>query len=299
MKIYQFLLFLLCAVPQTGLAAGLPACPAAGDADRARLASYVKNKYKLPESAKLRITELSFVGETCYRKLQFVSAGNPRPFKLELIASPDLRFLTRDLFDSEVDPVEEERQNTRAAAAKLAQGDSASLGPKDAPVTMVIFSDFQCPFCSQMANGLVKEILPSEGKNVRVIFRNFPLDMHPWARPAAEAIACARIQNESYFWPLHDYVFAHQRELTAENLLLKLSEQTATLGGFDPDRFKVCVDRKETANEVNRDIALGSEMKVEGTPTLFINGQRVVGYRAEEIQTLIREQIPAEGAAKH
>jgi protein-disulfide isomerase len=272
------------------VAADLSTCPAIGNADRAKLAAYVQKKYNVP--AKVDIKELSFIEQSCYRKLQFSSDGGRRPFRMELIASPDLRFLTRELLDSHVDPNEEARRQSAALAASLAKGDAASLGPKDAPVTMVLFSDFQCPFCSQMATGLMREIVPAEGDKIRLIFRQFPLPMHPWARAAAEATACARAQDDKYFWPLHDYIFAHQREITIENMTSRLSEQAAMVEGFDPARFKTCVENKETASKVDEDVKFGNEMKVTGTPTLFINGQRVSGFRSEQIRTLIREQTP-------
>ena len=141
-----------------------------------------------------------------------------------------------------------------------------------------------------MASGLMREILPSENGNVLLIFRQFPLEMHPWARAAAEATACAQAQNDKYFWPLHDYLFAHQRELSLDNMTAKLSGVAAAIEGFDQIRFQTCVDKKEMSAKVEQDVALGNELKVTGTPTLFVNGQRVSGYRTEQIRTLIREQ---------
>jgi protein-disulfide isomerase len=294
MRLTRTHMLVLClAVPS--IAADSSACPAVSDADRAKLAGYIQKKYNLPPSAEFDIKELPFVEESCYRKLRFTAATGARPFKMELIASPDLRFLTRELLDSHVDPAEEARRQAQVLAANLAKGDAASIGPKDAPVTMVLFSDFQCPFCSQMASGLMKEILPTEGDKVRLIFRQFPLPMHPWARAAAEATACAQIQNDKYFWPLHDYIFSHQHDISMDNMASKLSEQAASLEGFDPARFKACIDKKETASRIDQDVAFGNQMKVSGTPTLFINGVRVSGYRAEQIRTLIREQtLPTE-----
>jgi protein-disulfide isomerase len=143
-----------------------------------------------------------------------------------------------------------------------------------------------------MATGLMKEIVPTEGDKIRLIFRNFPLPMHPWARAAAEATACAQSQGDKFFWPLHDYIFAHQREISVDNMTSKLSEQVAAIDGFDTARFQTCIDKKETAARVDQDVAFGNEMKVTGTPTLFINGKRVAGYRAEQIRTMIREQTP-------
>jgi protein-disulfide isomerase len=279
-------------------ASAQPACPALDKGARVKLADYVHKKYRLAADVQLDITESSFVEETCYRNLVFKSHDSPRPFKVELIASPDFRFLTRELLDSTIDPAEEVRRQARVTAAKLTADDAASLGPKDAPVTLVLFSDFQCPFCSQMASGLMRDILPADGGKIRLIFRNFPLSMHPWARAAAEAAACARVQSDDYFWLLHDYIFAHQREVTADNLELKLLQRAATIEGFDPVRFKTCIDRKESVARIDRDLTLGSQMTINSTPTLFINGQRVAGYREEEIRTLIREQMTSEAVVK-
>lgn len=272
-------------------ASDLPACVAISDADRAKLAGYVQKKYNLPAAAKIDVKELSFIEGSCYRKLQFSPEGG-RPFRIELIASPDLRFLTRELLDSRAGPAEEARKEARFIAAKLTSADAPSRGPKDAPVTMVLFSDFQCPFCSQMANGLTREILPAEGDKVRLIFRQFPLAMHPWARAAAEATACAQRQGDAYFWTLHDYIFQHQREFTMDNMTSKLAELASSAEGFDRERFETCIAKKETAAKIDQDVAFGEQLKISGTPTLFVNGQRVSGYRAEQIRTLIREQVP-------
>lgn len=253
-------------------------CPAIGASDISKLATYVQKKYRLQD---VEVKELGFVEESCYRRLRFSTEAR----SIDLVASPDLRFLTRELLDSRIDPIEEEEQRARVIAAKLASPGSASMGSKDAPITMVLFSDFQCPFCSRMATGLMTEIMPADGDKIRLIFRNFPLPMHPWARAAAEATSCAATQDDKYFWELHDYIFGHQRELTAENIVEKLLAVT----DLDVVRFKACVDGHDTAAQVDRDIAFGKEMRVAGTPTLFINGQRVPGFHAEQIKTLIRE----------
>lgn len=264
-------------------------CPAITDSERTRLIAYVQSKYKVPPASPLKLTEVSLIEKTCYRRLRFAGDDSKRPFKIDLTASPDLRFLTRELLDSQLDPAQEERQKQQTVTASLTRGDFAALGEKAAPVTITVFADFQCPYCAQASDVLMKDILPAEGGNTRLVFRHFPLAMHPWARPAAEAAACAHEQGDRYFWGFHNYLFEHQREITPDNLRLKLDAYGATLQGFDPADFKACLDQKRTAAKVEQDVALGTEVGVRGTPTVFINGQLVTGVQPEQIRTYIRE----------
>ena len=199
--------------PMQSRASDSPKCSDMRAPDKARLVGYFQKKFNLDESTHVQVQEGSLVDDSCYRRLLFTWDGAGRRLHKDMLVSPDFRFLTRELLDSSLDPEEEARIETGKIAANLSRGDGASRGLADAPVTLVLFSDFQCPFCSQMAAGLINDILPKERERVRLIFRNFPLEGHPWARAAAEAMACVREQNEDGFWALHDYVFAHQSEL--------------------------------------------------------------------------------------
>jgi hypothetical protein len=167
-----------------------PQCPSLSEAQRSKLVDYVQKKYKLPAAMPLDVAQTAILG-ACYRKLEFKSQDPRRFFQIALFAAPDLRFLTRELIDSDLDPVAEERQKEKTLADGLKRGTFPVLGAKDAPVTITVFSDFQCPYCAQAGIGLVKDILPSEAGKVRLAFRYFPLSMHPWARAAAEAASCA------------------------------------------------------------------------------------------------------------
>jgi len=271
-------------------------CPPLRDADRAKLADYVQKKYKAPASIKIEIGDVSFVDSTCYRKLLFQSAGGSSPFRLELIASPDLRFLTRELLDSTADPAVEERQKAEALAVGLTRGDLPARGKADAPVTIAVFSDFQCPYCARFA-AMMKEVMPAEADKVRLIYHSFPLPMHPWARPAAEAAACAHEQGDEYFWALHDFMFDQQKELNRDNLSGKLAGAAKGLAGFDQGKFAMCVMEGKTAAEVDKDIALAQQSGVNATPTVFINGQRTQVVAAEQLRTLIRQLSGAPNAS--
>ncbi|SPE33588.1 exported hypothetical protein [Candidatus Sulfopaludibacter sp. SbA3] len=280
-----------CILSGAGVAQPQPPCQTLDDAGRARLIDYVQKKYRVPVTTPLGVAEAGFVSGSCYRKLDFHSEDARSPLHIILFASPDLRFLAREVVDSRVDPAGEERKRSQDIAASLRQGNPVALGPKDAPVTVTVFSDFQCPFCAQMAHGLMQDILPSQEGKVRLQFRNFPLPMHAWARTAAQAANCAREQGDRYFWAFHDYLFEHQRELNQENISKNVLDYAAGLPDFQASSLKSCLARTGGAATVDQDVAVGKEVGVTGTPTVFVGSERVVGYKLEEIRALIQRSI--------
>ena len=277
---------------QIALCASSPAtgCSTLNMGQRARLVDYVKKQYKVPSSTAITLGDVSFVSASCFRKLEFKSGDPKKRFKAQLYLSPDFRFLTTELLDSRIDPLLEAARKQQELNIGLTNGTFPSRGPKDAPVSIVIFSDFQCPYCRGLAHMLDKDTFASEGKSVRVIFRYFPLDIHDWSRSAAEATACAQEQGDDYFWRLHDILFQRQNEFTVDNVVAKLTDQAKQFPHFDVKRFTSCIASKRAIEKINRDVAFGSEVGVTGTPTLFINGERVDGIsNPEQFHTFIRE----------
>lgn len=286
-------LLVIISVP-CAVAAGAPAperaCPPLSQSEQARLSEYVKKKFKLPEEMPLQISRISVVPGGCHRKVEFTSTGTARPFEMDLYLSPDGRYLSREILDTQVDPIEEERRKEREFLAGLNAGGAASIGPRDAPVTLTVFSDFQCPYCARMAALLTYDVLPLERGNVRLVFRHFPLPNHAWARRAAEATACAQEQGDKFFWALHNYVFEKQREFTPENTVQKVLDHSNRLWGFDRAKFEACIAGGKTAAKIERDLAFGKEHGIAGTPTLFVNGRRVDNASdAVQIRSLIRQ----------
>jgi protein-disulfide isomerase len=153
------------------------------------------------------------------------------------------------------------------AIAKLTTGDAPAFGPADAKVTIVEFSDFQCPFCSRAAEATTK-IKEKYGDKVRFVFRQFPLSFHDKAQVAAEASLAANEQGK--FWQYHDKLFANQNALEREKL-----EAYAKELGLDLAKFKKALDDKTHEATVKADLKLGEEVAVDGTPTMFLNGARV------------------------
>src|SRR5262249_54795509 len=148
-------------------------------------------------------------------------------------------------------------------------------GPTAARVHIVEFSDFQCPYCLR-AHPVVTQVLNTYGDRVRLVYRHYPLEGHPDARPAAEASACAAEQGK--FWEYHDRLFAEQQHLAATDLK-KLAGQL----GLDSGKFDVCFEKHRYAGDVDADIAAGNDAGVDGTPAFFINGRPVSGAQPFEV----------------
>ncbi|RMG17892.1 MAG: hypothetical protein D6729_07925 [Deltaproteobacteria bacterium] len=160
-----------------------------------------------------------------------------------------------------------------------------ALGPKDAPVTIVEFSDFECPYCGR-AKETVHQIVDAYPKQVRFVFRNFPLSFHSHARKAAEAGLCAAAQGK--FWPYHDILFGNQQALEVEDL----KAHAAKVKGLDVEAFSRCLDSGEMAEAVERDIAAGQRAGVTGTPAFFVNGIPVSGAMPfERFKKLIDDEL--------
>lgn len=157
-------------------------------------------------------------------------------------------------------------------------------GPEDAPVTIVEFSDFECPFCSRVIPTL-EQVKENYGDKVRLVFRHFPLNIHPNAQKAAEASMCAADQGK--FWEMHDAMFANQRQLGVDNLKTMAADLE-----LDTEQFGQCLDSGTYADEVQADLQAGVEAGVSGTPAMFINGRMVSGaVPYEQVAEVIDEEL--------
>ncbi len=157
-------------------------------------------------------------------------------------------------------------------------------GPAGAPVTIVEFSDFECPYCGQ-AVPTIHQVLQSYGDKVRLVFRDFPLPIHPQAEKAAEAGQCAEEQGK--FWEMHDRLFAHQDRLGVPDL-----KGHARAIGLDGGKFDACLDSGRMAEPVRKNIEAGEKAGVSGTPAFFINGMQLTGAQPfEEFKRLIDAEL--------
>lgn len=256
--------------------------PSTRQIERARIYIATLHRFDL-HAINLATSEPS--GESCFWKLQF-EITSPNKNKIIAYLSPNRQFLSSDVVDLKVDPIVEERRRHLALTQALGAGTPPSRGPAEAAVTIVEFADFECPYCGRLSNVMEKEL--KEDSSIRVVFRNFPLVKHPWARIAAEISQCAVAQKEVEFWKLHDFLFSNQGDLSQANVHDKAMAFVAKNTDLDVDKFKHCVDEHQSAGVVDRDIELGLQNGVHATPTIFVNGIVYEGARdGQQLQAIV------------
>ena len=162
--------------------------------------------------------------------------------------------------------------------------DHPSKGPQQAPVTIVLFSDFECPFCSRLT-ATMRDIEKNYGEKLRVVYRQFPLANHPHAAKAAEASLCAN--EQSHFWEMHDLLFQEPKKLEVADM----KAMAASLK-LNAENFDACLDSGRYEERVKRDIRDGSTAGVSGTPAMFVNGRFISGaVPYEELAKVLDDEI--------
>ncbi|MBN2549838.1 MAG: DsbA family protein [Anaerolineales bacterium] len=154
--------------------------------------------------------------------------------------------------------------------------DDPALGPANAKITIIEFSDYECPYCSRWHNEVFYQIRQEYGDQVRFVYRDFPLtSIHPNSQPAAEAANCAYEQKA--FWEFHDLLFSDSE--LSEEIYLQYAQELK----LDLEQFQSCLTSGKYAAEVNADLEYASNLGVRSTPTFFVNGIAVVGAQPYEV----------------
>ena len=203
-----------------------------------------------------------------------------------LISSDGKHAITGDVLPFGAKPFEDAR-------AKLEKGlNGPAKGPDKATVTIVEFSDMQCPHCAKAAPGI--EQLLAQEPGVRFIFQNFPLPMHDWAEKAADYVDCVGRASNDAVWKFIQKAFDEQANITASNADEKL-KAIATAAGVNGDEIAACAAKGDTLVRVETSLALGKSVGVTGTPTLFINGRNVPGGAPVD---LLKKMVDFEASQK-
>jgi protein-disulfide isomerase len=162
-------------------------------------------------------------------------------------------------------------------------GNAPSIGPANAPVTIIEFGDYQCPYCKLWHEQVYDRLMANYPGQVRFVYRDFPLPMHPEALPAAEAADCALQQNE--YWKFHDALFGQQYGLGRQAY-----DQYARDLGLNMGAFDSCLDSHQVQSTINASAQYGAGLGIDSTPTFFINGIPVIGAQPFEVFQQIVDQ---------
>jgi protein-disulfide isomerase len=210
---------------------------------------------------------------------------------VKFYVSKDGKYLFRgEMSDMTKDPLAENR-------AQIQMKDAPSLGDAKAAVTLVEYSDFECPVCRNL-HDVVRDLLPKYTGKVRVVFKDFPIEqIHPWARTAAIAGRCAYQQDPAAFWKMYDLIYDHQDIISASNVWTKMMDY-AGQSGLDTDAFKTCMASPGAGEAVNTSRANGQLLEVNSTPTVFVNGRRMVGADAHLLEQYINYELDQLKAGK-
>jgi protein-disulfide isomerase len=238
--------------------------------DKAVLEAYVRHLFVLKPEIKVQVADPKpsqlegFVQVVVHASLG--DASQDFPF---LVSKDGSKILQAVVYDVNSNPFKPDLD-------KLKTEFQPSLGTPGAPVVLVEFADFECPVCKTEAIMLRQNLLAAYPKQVRLYFKDFPLDsIHPWARPAAIAGRCVFRQNPSSFWSYFDWIYAHQADITAPNLKDKVMEWAKGDKDIDVLQLGRCIDTKATEAEVDKNVAEGHALDINATPTLFVNGRRI------------------------
>ncbi|MDP9337683.1 MAG: thioredoxin domain-containing protein [Acidobacteriota bacterium] len=209
---------------------------------------------------------------------------------VKFYVSKDGKYLVRgELSDMTKDSLAESR-------AKLQLKDAPSSGDPNGAITMVEFSDFECPVCRSLHDVLQGLLITYP--QVHLVFKDFPLEQHPWARLAAISGRCAYTQDPKAFWKLYDLIYDNQEIISAENAYNKFNDYASQIS-LNAESFKSCLSSPEAAAAVDASRTNGLAVEVSSTPTVFINGRRIIGADPHLIEQNIKYELARPKTSDH
>lgn len=267
------------------LAAGLFAQPVT--LDKPGLEAYFRHLLMWPPSVELTIGDPSTAPMAGFYRVNVHGALGDKSRDEAFYVSADSKTVIRgDILDTTKNPFQ-------ADIDLLKTDDQPFLGTRGAPVTIVEFADFQCPFCKQEAGVIRKDLMETFPGQIQLYFMDYPLaPIHPFARGASVMGRCIYTQNNGSFWAYHDWIFEHQSEITPDNLRDKSIEFAKGDHNLDLAKLAACAVSPEPRTQVDRSEAIGDALKLTATPTFFINGRRMVGTIAlDDLKMVVAHEI--------
>ena len=262
--------------------------------DKAKLEAYIRHLFVWPPPIEVAVGDPEPGPVPGFYSVKIRgSQGESSKEEVFYVSADGKKIVRGTFFDIDKNPYKDDLD-------KLKTEYQPSMGTPGAPVVLVQFSDFECPYCRQQAKMLHEELLKAYPKEVRLYYLDFPLEsLHPWAKPAAIAGRCIFHQNASAFWEYHDWIFDNQEQITPQNLKDKILE-FANGKGIDGPQLSKCMDTGATEQEVNNTRAEGRSLDINSTPTIFVNGRRMVGsIQWSDLKRVIDYEIDYQKTAKN
>jgi len=251
-----------------------------------RITRYLQQRLVSGQDISPSIVSITPVPNSCYRKLTIAIPGVTH--EVVMFLSPDERFLSSALYDLAADPRKEISQIAQNVGALLMRDQSPQRG-SGKRLTIVEFADLECPYCWQFQHWY-QSLPESLRSQTTLVFKHLPLDQHPWARSAALHTACASAQSPEDFWKLYDFLLTHQDEITSANLNEKIQSELPK--SINTQALSNCILNGDGARLVERDMEVAKQLNVTGTPTLFLNGLRVLTlHSATEFRQLLEREL--------
>jgi len=254
--------------------------------DKQAFAEYVRYADGLASSVTVLVDDPAPSGFAGFYQVRVhLEANQRKAVKTYYLTEDGQRVAAAPIFDLKKSPFDANLQSLR-------EDQAPATGPENAAISIYVYSDFECPYCREEAKVLRQGIEKKHAGEVRVIFKNFPLEaMHPWARAAALGGVCTARQNTAAFWSFHDWIFEHQSEITAGNIHDRVLE-FGKAQSLDEQQLSACMSDSSAASEVDKSLNQGRELGVVQTPTLFVNGRMVGGaLQAEGLNRLIEFEL--------
>ncbi len=264
--------------------------PATGPIEQ-KIEAYLRNVYAWGPSFQVKVGPLKDASVAGFYEVPVQVTMGGQSDSIVVYVSKDGRYLLRgDMQDMTTDPLAANRAQIRLA-------NNPSKGPADARVVVVEYADFQCPSCRQLYQTL-RAIEPNYPQ-VRVVFKDFPLtQVHPWAMTAAIAGRCAYMEKPDAFWKLHDLIFDNQEFISPENVWQKMLD-FAGQAGLNSEILRTCMASQQATQAVLANLKEAQALKITNTPTVFVNGRRLVGGDPTFLEQFIQYELTTQPLPGH
>jgi protein-disulfide isomerase len=253
-----------------------------------QIAAYIRKAFNVPQNVTITIKENAESKSIPSTYPIMVHFGGERVNQdQEAWITKDNILIVGRTFDMTVDPYKKNLD-------KINLANSPFTGPSDAKVTVVEYSDFECPYCSQ-AYGTVKDLLKAYDGKIKVVYKHLPLsNIHPWAEDAAIASVCVNQQSPEAFWKLSDYFFTNQKSINKDTLTTQI-QQFSKDNNLNYENLQKCIADPATKQKISTDTAEASALGLNSTPSFVVNGRTVIGALPEEqFKQVIDEALTAQ-----